>query len=48
MVDFDGDRNRELIVKLHELQQALPDLIIVPAHDRRVWDALPAFAAGSS
>lgn len=41
MVDLDAAQNRALIVQLHNLQRALPDLIIVPAHDRRVWDNLP-------
>ncbi|MGH8453289.1 MAG: MBL fold metallo-hydrolase, partial [Nevskiales bacterium] len=42
MVDEDADSNRALIIKLHELQQTMPDLIMVPAHDRRVWQGLPA------
>lgn len=42
LVDDDATRVRELLVQLHRLQQANPGLVIVPAHDRRVWDALPA------
>lgn len=41
LVDYDGDQVRDLIVQLHNLQAAIPGLIIVPAHDRRVWDTLP-------
>jgi N-acyl homoserine lactone hydrolase len=32
---------RGLIVRMHQLQRALPGLVVVPAHDRRVWDTLP-------
>jgi len=45
MVDADAGRVRELLVQLHQLQQANPGLVIVPAHDRRVWNALPPLAA---
>ena len=41
LVDHDEAQVRELIVKMHQLKQAMPDLVIVPAHDRRVWDTLP-------
>lgn len=41
MVDWDEQRVRKLIVHMHQLQQALPGLIVVPAHDQRVWDQLP-------
>lgn len=41
MVDLDPAAVRGHIVHLHRLQEALPGLIVVPAHDRRVWDALP-------
>lgn len=41
MVDWDAQRVRDLIVHMHKLQVAMPNLVIVPAHDRRVWDALP-------
>lgn len=45
MVDVDAARVRTLLVRLHQLQQALPHLIMVPAHDRRVMAQLPAFEA---
>lgn len=41
MVDWDAQRVRDLIVHMHKLQAAMPNLVIVPAHDRRVWDAMP-------
>ena len=41
LVDNDEARVRALLVHLHQLKQAMPDLIVVPAHDRRVWEALP-------
>jgi glyoxylase-like metal-dependent hydrolase (beta-lactamase superfamily II) len=45
LVDNDPDGVRALLVKLHQLKQAIPDLIVVPAHDRRVWEKLPRLAA---
>lgn len=44
LVDWDAGDVRQLIVQLHQLQAAIPGLIIVPAHDRRVWDSLPKLA----
>lgn len=41
LVDWDEARVRDLIVHMHKLQAAMPELVIVPAHDRRVWDTLP-------
>jgi glyoxylase-like metal-dependent hydrolase (beta-lactamase superfamily II) len=41
LVDWDDQRVRDLIVHMHQLQAAIPGLVIVPAHDRRVWDSLP-------
>jgi glyoxylase-like metal-dependent hydrolase (beta-lactamase superfamily II) len=40
----DADTRREL-ARMHRLKAAVPDLIIVPAHDQRVLDTLPRFAA---
>ena len=45
LVDSDGDQVRALLVRLHQLKQAMPDLIIVPAHDRRIWENLPRLTA---
>jgi len=44
MVDWDAQRVRGLITRVHLLQRALPELVVVPAHDRRVWDQLPQFS----
>lgn len=41
LVDWDEQRVRALIIHMHQLQAAIPGLVIVPAHDRRVWDGLP-------
>ncbi len=41
LVDWDDQRVRDLIIHMHKLQAAIPGLVIVPAHDRRVWDTLP-------
>lgn len=43
MVDFDAQGVRDLIEHMHQVQAAVPDMIMVPAHDRRVWDTLPKF-----
>lgn len=43
LVDHDPSAVRRQIVHLHRLKQLWPELIIVPAHDRRVWDTLPRF-----
>ncbi len=48
MVDVDAARVRDLLVRLHQMQQALPTLIMVPAHDRRVMAQLPPFHAGAA
>ncbi len=41
LVDADDDQVRRSIVKVHQLMQTYPDLVVVPAHDRRVHDRLP-------
>lgn len=46
LVDEDPAAVRGQIVHMHRLQQMWPDLVIVPAHDRRVWDSLPRFPQG--
>ena len=43
LVDHDAEKVRQQIVLMHRLQKMMPDLVIVPAHDRSVWDALPQF-----
>lgn len=41
LVDWNEARVRGWITHMNMLQKALPNLVIVPAHDRRVWDKLP-------
>src|SRR5215470_12618986 len=46
LVDYDEAEVRRSIVKVHLLMRKYPDLIVVPAHDRRVHDriaSLPQF-----
>jgi N-acyl homoserine lactone hydrolase len=47
-VDIDAAAVRREIVRMHQLQKAMPNLTIVPAHDRRVWEQLPTFPASVS
>jgi len=46
LVDHDAAAVRSQIVHMHRLQKMWPELVIVPAHDRRVWDTLPRFPDG--
>lgn len=46
LVDADPEAVRGEIVHMHRLQKMWPELVIVPAHDRRVWDTLPRFPDG--
>jgi glyoxylase-like metal-dependent hydrolase (beta-lactamase superfamily II) len=41
VADKDEERVRTVVVRLHMLKERFPDLIVVPAHDTRVWDTLP-------
>ena len=46
LVDTDAAEVRRAIIKVHQLMQKYPDLVVVPAHDRRVHDriaSLPQF-----
>lgn len=45
MVDNDTDGVRRWIVHMHHLMQRMPELVIVPAHDRRVLETLPSLQA---
>ena len=45
LVDHDSQKVREAIVKLHELQELYPELVIVPAHDRRIHEQLVQYPA---
>jgi N-acyl homoserine lactone hydrolase len=42
IADKDEERVRTVVVRLHMLKERFPDLVIVPAHESRVWDTLPA------
>lgn len=44
-VDTDREETRAMLVRLHQIKTAMPDLIIVPAHDSRVWASLPRLTA---
>lgn len=41
LVDDDPAKVRDLLVRVNQLQKQIPGLIIVPAHDRRIWETLP-------
>jgi N-acyl homoserine lactone hydrolase len=41
LVDSDEAGVRDALVRLHLLQRAVPQLTIVPAHDRRLMESLP-------
>ena len=41
----DQQQVRAALIHMHRLQQAVPNLVIVPAHDMRVFDTLPRFGA---
>lgn len=43
LLQEDAAAVRLWLVHLNRLQQAIPDLLIVPAHDRRVLETLPTF-----
>lgn len=43
LVDKDAEAVRRAIVRMHQLSQLVPGLVVVPAHDRRVLETLPAF-----
>jgi N-acyl homoserine lactone hydrolase len=42
IADKDEERVRTVVVRLHMLKERFPELVIVPAHESRVWDGLPA------
>lgn len=42
LVDHDAPGTWAALQMLHAAKRALPDLIVVPAHDDRVWKTLPA------
>ena len=46
-VDADADATLAMIERLHALKVSLPTLVVVPAHDARVWQTLPKLVAPS-
>jgi glyoxylase-like metal-dependent hydrolase (beta-lactamase superfamily II) len=42
--DSDAEGNRENMLRIIALKERLPDLIIVPAHDMRGFEAMPALS----
>ena len=45
LVDHDEAGVRREVARLHRIAGRNPDLVVVPAHDRRVLDTLPAFGS---
>lgn len=45
LVDRDEEEVRRLIVKVHQLMKRYPELVVVPAHDRRAHDRIANFPA---
>jgi N-acyl homoserine lactone hydrolase len=45
LVDDDEEGVRRSVVKVHKLMRRYPELIVVPAHDRRIHDKLANFPA---
>jgi len=45
LVDADGPATWTMLQRLHATVRAVPGLVVVPAHDARVWKTLPALQA---
>lgn len=45
IVDADGPATWTMLQRLHAATQAVPGLVVVPAHDARVWKTLPTLQA---
>lgn len=45
LVDHDGPATWAMLERLHAAKDAVPGLIVVPAHDARIWKTLPLFGA---
>lgn len=43
LVDYDDETVCESIIKVHQLMKKYPEMMIVPAHDRRVHEKIKAF-----
>jgi glyoxylase-like metal-dependent hydrolase (beta-lactamase superfamily II) len=48
LVDNEPGQVRDELIHLNQLKQSVPGLIVVPAHDRRVWETLPRMMAGGA
>jgi N-acyl homoserine lactone hydrolase len=40
LADVDDEQVRTVVVRLHMLKERFPELVVVPAHDERVWATL--------
>lgn len=47
-VDEDAAATLVMLQRLHAAKRAIPGLIVVPAHDARVWATIPRFGSGSA
>ncbi|TAJ74549.1 MAG: MBL fold metallo-hydrolase [Phenylobacterium sp.] len=47
-VDEDPAATLAMLQRLHAAKRAVPGLIVVPAHDARVWAKIPRFGSGSA
>ena len=47
-VDKDAAGTLVMLERLHAAKRAVPGLIVVPAHDARVWATIPRFAGSSA
>ena len=45
LADNDAGATRKLLQQMHALKASFPSLVIVPAHDSRVWEKLPRLTA---
>lgn len=41
LADSDDVAVRRLVVRMHAIKAQMPDLIVVPSHDRSIWEGLP-------
>jgi N-acyl homoserine lactone hydrolase len=41
LVDYSSSQVRTAIVHMHQIAEQFPSMVIVPAHDARVWGSLP-------
>jgi N-acyl homoserine lactone hydrolase len=46
--DTDPESNRQNLLRIIALKERLPELIIVPAHDMRAFDAMSTLSSANS